>query len=375
MPDLPSRAELFEVGANDLLVRAETRPVGKRITPEQVYTPGSDINLVIGATSAMVEEVMRQLGRGLSDLTLDGATGEALDRWVADRYSPYLARLTASPAYCPLTFTRTSLVAGAVTYLTGSIVQTTGGVRFELREPAVFGVATLGPVTVSGRAVEAGTSGNVAIGTVTSFVTEKPDPTLLLTNLEVGAGGTDTQSDESYRSIARQFWKTVRRGTLSAIEFGALSVPGVVQAFAEEQLSQPMGVPNGFIFLYIADVNGQSNTLLNTAVDLALMEYRCGGIVVTVYGATPTYQPVSLDLSYEAGIDTVAAWSNVRAAVVAAVNGLRPGETLEVAVIIEAAKSVTGVLVADDAVVAPTGDVVPTTGQIIRTSNDLVTPA
>jgi len=375
MPDLPSRAELFEVGADDLLVRAQTRPVGRRITPEQVYTPGSDINLLLGSTSCIAEEVIRQLARGLSDLTLDGAKGIALDRWVADRYSPYLVRLTATPAWVPLTFTRTSIAAGAVTYLAGSVVRSQNGVRFSLWTDAVFGATSRGPVTVSGRAVEAGLSGNVAIGTVTAFVTAPPDATMLVTNGEPGAGGDDSESDEKLRARARLFYLTARRGILSAIELGAMSVAGVRQAYAQELLSEPMGTPSGFIDLYIADANGQSNTALSDAVELALEEWRAGGIVVAVYGATPVYQQVALELSYEAGIDTSAAWDNVRAAVIAAVNALRPGETLRVASIIEAAKSVTGVIVSDSAVVDPTGDVIPATGQVIRTSSALVVPA
>lgn len=375
MPDLPTRAQLFEVAADDLLTRAEIRPVGRRITAEQVYTPGSDVNILLGATSAMGEEVVRQLGGGISDLTLDGATGLALDRYIADRYSPYIVRLTASPAYVPLTLTRTSVAAGAVTQLTGSVVRTEGGVRFELREDAAFGAASLGPVEVEARAVEAGTSGNVAVGTVTSFVTAKVDSTLLVTNLEPGAGGDDSESDERLRARARAWWVNARRGTLGAIENGALTVEGVRQAYAEELLAQPANVPNGFVSVYIADANGQSNSLLNAAVELALLEYACGGIVPTVYGATPVYQQVELDLSYKATIDTTAAWSNVRAAVIAAVNSLRPGETLEISSIIEAAKGVTGVIVYDDAVVTPTGDVVPTSGQVLRTRTDLVNPA
>jgi len=375
MPDLPTRAQIFEVGASDLLVRAETRPVGRRMTPEQVYTPGSDVNLILGATSAMAEEVMRQLGRGLSNLTLDGSERSDLDRYVADRYSPMLARKTAAPALVPLTFTRTSTGAGAVTFVTGSVVQTAGGVRFETQADAAFTASSLGPVTVNGRAVNAGTSGNVAPGTITQFVTAKPDSTMLVTNSEAGAGGDDTESDAAFRARARAFYVNARRGVLGAIENGALTVPGVRQASAEEVLSQPLGIPSGIVILYIADANGQSNTLLNQAVELALEDYRCGGIWVVVYGGTPVYQGIELDLSYNAGIDTSAAWENVRAAVIAKVNNLAPGQTLELALISSAAKSITGVIVEDDAIVVPTGDVVPTEGQVIRTRTDLVIPA
>jgi hypothetical protein len=370
--DIPTRAELFEVFAQELFTRGEARPVGQRITPEQVRTPGSDINLLGGGVSAMGEEATRALGRSVSDLTLDGASGEALDRYVADRYSPYIARKSAAPARVGLQFTRTSTVAGAVTQSTGTIVRTPGGVRFDSLADAAFGAASVGPVTVNGRAVEAGTSGNVDAGTITAFVTARADPTMLVTNPERAAGGDFTESDESLRERARAFYGQARRGILGAIEFGALTVPGVRQALAEEVLNN-LGVPNGFINLYIADANGQSNSVLNEEVRLALLEYRAGGIIVTVYGATPTYQAIQYLLRYQSGTDTAAAFDAVRAATVARVNQLAPGATLERSLLFEVARSVDGVIVEDDAVVVPAGDVIPTAGQIIRTRTDLVT--
>jgi uncharacterized phage protein gp47/JayE len=374
MAELPNRAALFEVFADEILTRADLRPVGDRITPEQVRTPGSDINLIGAGASAMGEEVVRQLGLRTNNLTLDGATGDDLDRWVADRYSPLLARRTASPAVGQLTFTRTSTALGAVTYTAGSIVQSTGGVRFEVLADAAFGALGIGPTTVACQAVEAGASGNVAANTVTGFVTAPPDSSMAVTNSETMAGGDSTESDESLRSRARLFYEQARRGILAAIEFGALTVPGINQATAEEVLNS-LGVPNGFVNCYIADANGQSNTTLNGLVENALLEYRAGGVVVDVFGAVPTYQAISLDLSYLAGTDTAAAFAQVVATIVANVNGLAPNETLEVSLIMSAARSVSGVIVADDAVVVPTGDVVPSAGQVMRTRSDLVTQA
>ena len=60
-------------------------------------------------------------------------------------------------------------------------------------------------------------------------------------------------------------------------------------------------------------------------------------------------------------------------ATVAAVNALPPNATLTVALLFGAARSVPGVIVLDDAVQEPVGDLVPSAGQIIRTRFDLVT--
>lgn len=374
MTDLPTRADLFDTFAEELLSRAELRPVGDRLTAEEVYTPGSDINLIGAGASAMAEEIVRALGRSAADLTLDGARSVALDRLVADRYSPYLARKTASPARVTLTFSRPTAAAGAITLAAGTVVRTSAGVRFETLAAVAFGVLAVGPLTCSARAVEAGTTGNVASQTITAFQVAPADASIAVTNYEPAAGGDFTESDDSLRARARAFFGSARRGILAAIEQGALAVPGVRQATAEEVLNS-LGVPNGMVFLYIADANGQSNLALNAAVLGALLEYRACGIIVNVYGAVPVYQSIQLTLSYTAGTDTTGAWEQVRALVVARVNSLRPGETLHRSLLTTAAKTVTGVIVADGAVVVPTGDVVPAAGQVLRTRTDLVRPS
>jgi len=374
MADLPTRAALFDVFAEELLSRAELQPVGARLTAEEVYTPGSDINLLAAGGAAMAEEVVRALGRSAADLTLDGANGAALDRWVADRYSPYLARKTASPALVTLSFSRPSAGAGAITLPAGTVCRTSSGVRFETLAAVAFGALAVGPITSEARAVEAGTTGNVAAQTINAFQVPPADASIVVTNYEPAAGGDFTESDDALRARARAFFGAARRGILTAIEQGALAVPGIRQATAEEVLNS-LGVPSGLVFLYVADANGQSNLELSAAVLASLLDYRACGIIVNVYGAVPVYQSIALALSYQAGTDTSGAFEQVRALVVARVNALRPGETLHRSLIIEAARAVTGVIVADGAVVVPTGDVVPTAGQVLRTRTDLVRSA
>ena len=371
MPDLPTRPELFDVFANELLTRAEAQPYAQRLSAEQIYTEGSDINLIGAGASVMAEEVMRQLGSEINDLTLDGASGEALDRWVSDRYSTEIVRKTASPSVGVLQFSRSSVAAGAVTFLAGSVVRNSGGTRFKTLADVAFGPADLGPFTANAQAVEAGTSGNVPANTITSFVTAPTDATIMVTNPAIFAGGSATETDEVFRARARLFWQQARRGTLGAIEFGALTVPGVAQATAEEQLST-LGVPNGFVNLYIADSNGQSNTSLNELVEIALLEYRAGGIVPSIVGSVPTYVAINLSLSYSSGVDSAAAFASVRSTVVARVNALAPGETLRTSLLVEAARSIDGVIVSDSAIVLPAGDVVPEAGELLRTRADLV---
>jgi uncharacterized phage protein gp47/JayE len=369
----PTRDDLFNVGANEVIERAAGRTTGRQITSDQIFTPGSDANLFLASSAAMGEEVSRAGARDVSDLTLEGAQRIALDRVASDWTSGLVVRKQAAPSRGELQFARSSIAAGAIQFDAGSVVQTPGGIRFELLQTLTLGASSLGPSTVEARAVEAGIGGNVSEGTITRFVTASPDSTLTVTNPEFFSGGDDVETDAALRSRVRQFFSAVRRGVQAAIEFGALLVEGVRQASAVESLDSA-GFPDGTVYLYIADANGQANAQLIELVRISLLDFRAQGIVPAIIGAVPTLVEIILRLRYESNVDTLAAFEQVRDTIVANVNLLDPDETLDRSLIFEAARSVSGVIVRDDAIVTPTGDIVPSSGQVLRTSADIVTP-
>lgn len=373
MPDLPTRTDLFNVFAAEILARARTRSTGRQITVDQIFNPGSDVNLIGAGGSAMAEEVMRQLARSTAETTLDGSSGAALDRWVADRYASLIVRKSASPARVPVVFART-VGGGAYTYPAGSRIGTPGGVQFETLSDVPFGVGSVGPITVNARALNAGTGGNVTPGSITRFITAPADPSLVVTNAVAATGGDATETDVSFRERVRLFFFALARGTVAAVEYGARTVPGVRQATAIEE-GDGTGVLTGRMFLYIADANGQANTALIAEVVAALREYRCGGINVIVTGGLPVFVSIEYHLSFITNVDTVLAFDQVRQSTVARVNQLAPMVTLQRSLLFEIARSVPGVIVNANAITTPAGDIVPTpnSGEVIRTRPDLVT--
>lgn len=374
MADFPTRAELFNIGADEVLVRSQARPIGQRLSADEVFTEGSDINIAIASASAMAEECIRQHCRGVKDQTLDGAEGDALDRWIADRYSQEIPRKKASVAVVDLEFSRTSTAAGAATVDAGTQVETPNGIRFETLTDVSLDASSLGPVSVQAEAINAGIQGNVQPSTITRFVGAKPDPTMSVSNPERSAGGGPSESDADYRERGRAFFRAARRGILAAIEFGALSTPGVQRATVEEDLDES-GLPTGIVRCFIADASGQGNTALANAVKSNLREWRSAGIIVDVFAATPVFQRITYRLRFKSGVDSTVAFATVQAIAVSRVNALKPQETLTLSLLFEIARSVDGVIVLEDAVVEPVGDVVPAQGEIIRTSRDLVTQA
>lgn len=376
MPDLPSRTDLFNAFADEVLARARSRSTGKQITASEIFTPGSDINLIGAGGSAMAEEVIRQLGRSTKALTLQGSVSAEVDRWVYDRYGEKVPRKTASVARVTVTLARPTGAFGAWTYPALSRITTPGGVQFETQTDAVFSGASVAPVSVVAKAVNAGTAGNVAANQITRFVTQPDDASATITNVEPAAGGDATETDAAYKARAAAYLLSLAKGTLPALEFGAKTVPGIRQASAIEELDN-LGVLTGRTYLYIADANGQANLALIAEVTSALREYRAGGLPVIVVGGTPVYQTITYHLSFETGIDTVLAFDQVRQSTVARVNQLAPQAALRRSMLFEIARSVPGVIVPADGITVPAGDVVPAagSGQVLRTSADLVTNA
>lgn len=371
---LPTREDYFQVGARDVFARAQLRQRATRLSPQAVFTPGTDINIIIAACSAMADEATRHLGLRIAALYLDSAEGEDLDRLVADRFSPTVARKQAAPAVVPLTFSRAipPSSGAALTFDVGRKLKTSTGIQFELLEGVSLGVGSSGPASARAVAVLSGEVGNVAVGAISAFVDAPGDAAVVVTNLEAAAGGTDVETDASLRERARVFYLAARRGTLSAIEFGALTVAGVVSAVAEELLG-PDGFPNGYIRLYIADRNGQSNTVLAEAVRLALREYRGAGVPVTVVTSSPLFVEVAYQVSFTSGTDQRRAIQQLKTLTVNAMSALAPNEVLQRSMLMALARSVPGIVVPDTAVSNPLGDVYPDTGRSIRTSFDRIT--
>jgi uncharacterized phage protein gp47/JayE len=371
MPDLPTRTDLFAAGAREIIARSESRAPGKRLSPAAIYTEGSDVNVLLAGGSAMAEEVLRQHAKADADKWLDSAQRDALDRLIIDRTSRSVVRKGAAPAYVTAMFERRAGSLLAVSLSAGKRVRTAGQLEFELMAPLNFAQGETGPLSTPCRAVLAGTEGNIAAGQLVEIV-DSPDPALTVTNPDVGAGGYDREPDSSYRERGRAYFRAARRGTVSAVEFGARSVQGVAFATVEEQLDED-GQPTGFLLVYIGDVNGQANVPLTERVRQDLREYRGGGVPAIVIGAVPEYVDIVYRPTTLAGYDPTTVLDQLRFATVALVNQIAPNKPLERSLLGALARRVPGLVVLDSLIVSPVGDLYPSApGRVLRTTPDRV---
>ena len=127
--------------------------------------------------------------------------------------------------------------------------------------------------------------------------------------------------------------------------------------------------PARVVSLRIADSSGIASSALAATVQTSLDEYRAAGIAVLVDTSTPQIVSVTLKLTFSASVDSTTLSENVRAAVVEYINTLAVGETLyksSLFAVLQRYQS-SGLIVTQDSLIAPAGDLVPDAGKTLRT--------
>lgn len=366
MPELLSRLDYYDIGRRHVLTHAT------RINPTTVDTDGSDINIILGASSYMANAVARQNIERINSLMLDATEDEDLDRLAWDRYQE--VRKGATAAVVPIELERPTAALGAGNLPIGTKLLSLDGIEYILTTAAIFGASTL-RTTANGRAAQSGKEYQVGANQIRRF--DKPnlifDQTIAVNNSEPASGGEPAESNDVFRERVRGFFTAARRGIAAAIETGALTVPGVESAQVFEQLDED-GNPSGYVELFIADSSGVANQTLGVRVTEALEEFRAAGIPVAINTSRPVIVDLAFRLTFRAGVDTSTLRDQVRAAVVTFVNSLGVNETLLVAdlqAVLSRFKS-QGLIVNQNTIVEPVGDIVPTQGTTIRTRDENV---
>jgi len=380
MADFPTRNDLFRVARDRIL------GLNAQLSAEVVMREGTDANVLIAGGSAMADAVIGQLINVCRAQYLDSSEGAALDRLALDRYN--LVRKPAAPSLGTVQLTTTTPTTAAFTIPAGTAFSTADGTQFISNVTTSFPTGSVGPIYVAVRSVLAGFNQQAKIGTITdivSTITGSPSD-LVATNLVATAGAADAEADPSLRDRCRRFWTTAQRGTLAAIENGALTVAGVVKASAIEVLDS-RGRPGRWVQLLISDRFTDALVQLNTtsptydaqaqvlakAVFLALSNYRCGGLYVQVIVARVVLVQVRLDLTFSADSDPIEVSENARAVVVNFINELDPGASFIPEDAVAALRSVNGLVITGNEIAVPAGTVVPRAMQALRSSFALVT--
>jgi len=371
--DLPTFDQLFAIGKDEITSR------NSKLDPSEVDRRGSDVNIINAVGSAMAEEILRQLFTSYNDLFLDPAVDDGLDRLAFDRYG--LGRQGASQSRGAVAFSRATAGEGAGTIPIGTRLISEDGIEFDTTTTASFGAVALGPITANVKSVKAGVDTNVVASQITQISSAIFDGTITVTNSAATTGGADQETDDEFKNRVRKFFPNARRGTLEAIELGALSVDGVRLAKAVERTDES-GIPSRWVDLLIGDIDGSSNATLVSEVELILDDYRAAGIYVDVIGATIQNQTIVLRVAgYESGFDADAVDEEIKSSLVLEVNKLQINDTLYKNNLIKVAASIEGAIIDEDALTndglspaqLPLTDITPTFGNVVRTNDSLIT--
>lgn len=382
MPDFPQQFDFFRIMRDRALI------LQGDLSKDAIERDGTDANVMLAAGSAGCDEITGQLISVASASFLDSADGTDLDRLVFDRYG--LVRKPAAASQVDVQFTTTAANPGDFTIPAGTIVQTTDGIQFTTIADTTFLAGGTGPVAVGVRSILAGLNQQAKPDTITSIITAIPGAAadLAVNNDEATFGADDEEQDPSLRDRARRFFVTARRGTIAALEAGALAFPGVRTAKVFETLDQDAN-PSRFVNMVITDAFTESLVIydpiptayqaqsasLAGAVFASLDDVRAAGIFVSIKVAQIILQPVQLLLVFSAGADTNAVTTQAKAAVVNYMNGLTAGQAFEPSDCARAVRRVVGLVPTQSEVLSPQGRVVPKPLQALRSAFGMVAVA
>lgn len=377
--DFPTHAELRRIARDELLSN------NSQITTEAADLPGTDVYAFLASTAAVGDELSAQLARLQAALLLSAAKGTDLDRLVLDRYG--VKRKAAAPAVGTVTITMQAVAPSSFSIPSGTTFVTEDGIGFFSTAEIVFPASTSVSPAIPVRAQQAGLATQARIGAISQLTGTVPgvQPESTVSNAAATAGAADAEKDDSLRGRALAFFLTARRGTVQAIQQGALGVPGVETASPIETIDA-LGRPASSVQLVITDqfteglldldaippaYQTQSAQFAVTVFD-GLIDSRAAGIAVDVFVARVVLLPLVLGLAYRAGYDTATTTQAARAAVVAYTNGLSGGATWVRADAVEALRGIAGLIVSDSGtsseIISPAGDVVAAPLEVIRTA-------
>lgn len=358
----PSAQELYDLGL------AEAR--GRR--PELTVLEGDISDMLLVGAAAMADHVTGYAARLFRTTFVGGARNDdittlGLDHWQLPRGAPVRAT-----GVCTIT---RSINGPAGTIDAGTVIATEkdsqgSEVRVLTVDDVVWALNEHASKDVNCVAELTGPGGNVAGSTLTRIVSTLFDSAFTVHNTDGFAGGADEEDEDAYKARLRALPQSLRRGTLDALEYGALQVPAVRKATAIRELDPAGGTDadgepktTGIVTVYISDASGGSSAQMIADTKTELRKWKAAGEVVNVVGAVLRPTTVGLSLTIRTGVVIDAA--KVKAAIVALAGRLGVGETLYKSAIQAAVRSIDPDGIREISVSDPLGDVDPDDDELV----------
>lgn len=372
---IPSYDDFFEAGLRAVRIRPS------KFSAELAQQDESTANTVMNIAATMMDETAVFLDTAISENAFGPAMrmgGAVLDRLALDRYGDdFEPRKSASQAVAVISVRRLGTEGCALPRNSRcATAASENGLIFRTANDLVFAPGVKGPLTVFATCTTAGPTGNVAAGKINNLL-DKPleDATMSCTNFQPAAGGLPREEEGQFGGRIMGYWKAARKGTKAAVQYQAETTDGISAATVDEILNPFTGDPAWRGSIIVADQNGSANAALAARVLARMPEARGLGVPVFVSGSVPV--EVSIEVTgvvFAANSATSELLEQIRAAIVATVNALRPGFELRIAAIQAAVEQFAPTAKCPkNAVVLPTGDLVPASPtHSLRTRKELV---
>ena len=338
------------------------------------------LDFTIGSVFVALAEAQGQTAMWLQSLILQvlawtraqTSTGSALDLWLAQFG---FSRLPGVPASGSVTMGANVAPASPVPIPAGTTVQTVTGVQFLTTQAATLEPGSTS-VSVPVTAVLSGTTGNVAAGTITQFVTAVPGIDTV-TNPTAFTNGVNPESDSAVRSRFVTYIASLQKGTKLAVTAAVLGVQqGLTYNLVEFQTEAGVSAL-AYFYVVVNDGTGNpSSTLLQTIYN-AIDAVKAAGIQFNVYGPTSVSANIGMAVTIAAGYQFSSVQSAIQTAVDQYIATLPIGGTLYWSQLYAIAYGVAGVVeVTNMTVNSATSDIAAgNNGVIVAGTFDIVQAA
>ncbi len=246
----------------------------------------SEFKSIIAGVSREIDEAYYQLTRLRAVFDLNSASGADLDSRAAEIQPGTITRTLARKAIGTVQFSRTG-TTGTVTIPAGTVVKTSSGVSFitTIQTQILDGQTTSGLISII--AVEVGTAGNVAAGTIVAFGS-KIAGVDAVTNTTGTTQGRDIETDNVFRRRLFSYIATLSQCTANSVEGLVLGAQdptsGKVVQFAKviNDIANP-----GKSILYIDDGAGTAQELGTAISNEVVIGAALGGEEVLYLDSFP----------------------------------------------------------------------------------------
>ncbi len=338
------------------------------------------LDFTIGSVFVALAEAQGQTAMWLQSLILQvlawtraqTSTGSALDLWLAQFGFSRLPGVSASGS---VTMGANVAPTSPVPIPAGTTVQTVTGVQFLTTQAATLEPGSTS-VSVPVTAVLSGTTGNVAVGAITQFVTAVPGIDTV-SNPVAFTNGVNPESDSAVRSRFVTYIASLQKGTKLAVTAAVLGVQqGLTYNLVEFQTESGASAL-AYFYVVVNDGTGNpSSTLLQTIYN-AIDAVKAAGIQFNVYGPTAVSVNIGMTVSIAAGYQFSAVQSAIETAIDQAIAALPIGGTLYWSQLYAIAYGVAGVVeVTGMTANGGTADIAPgNNGVIVAGTYDIVQAA